>query len=357
MLLSRFAEAAGALAGYADLLRGRYRRRSIADERHFAVADDGWAVALHRYRPVEGAPARRYPVILCHGLGANRVGFDLADEVSMARRLAALGFDVYALELRGHGDSDPAALRGPQRWGFSFDDYLRRDVPAAIAKVRAVADAAQVHWIGHSMGGLLLYAHLASGGADTLASGTAIGSSLDYSQAVSGFHQLLALRRFGKLAPFVPIGAAMFASAPWAGRFETDFERFNLWPSNVEPALIRRLHASTFHSVSTPVLLQLGTAFEPGGLRSADGAIRYMDALRAAQVRTPVLAVTGDRDEQCSTEAASVPLSALVGETRLAVHGPEHGHASHYGHFDLVIGRRAPSEVWPTIEAWLADHD
>src|SRR3954468_15467497 len=112
----------------------RYLSTQAADERHFATADDGWRLALHRYRPV--GPAHRLPVILCHGLGANHFGFDLAPEVSLARRLAALGFDVFALELRGHGDSDAASFRGARRWGFSFDDYLHRDVPAAIARVR-----------------------------------------------------------------------------------------------------------------------------------------------------------------------------------------------------------------------------
>ncbi len=357
MRLSRLAHSAGALAGYVDLFAGRYRRHTEADERLFATADDGWRVALHRYLPAADAPRRRHPVILCHGLAANRVGFDLAPEVSLSRRLAALGFDVFALELRGHGDSDPASLRGARRWGFSFDDYLRRDVPAAIDAVRTLTGAPRVHWVGHSMGGILLYAHLASGGAATLASGTAIGSSLDYSASASGFHRTLKLRRLGAYIPAVPLGGAMVLSAPWAGRFGSSFERFNLWPENVAPQLVRTLHASAFHTVSTAVLLQLATAFEPGGLRSADGTRRYLDDLRAAKVETPVLALAADRDEQCPPGATEVTLDALRGPTRLVEHGLAHGHGSHYGHFDLVIGRQAAREVWPTLEAWLIEHD
>jgi alpha-beta hydrolase superfamily lysophospholipase len=332
------------------------RKAARADELHFATTDDGWRIALHRYRARADTP-RRHPVVLCHGLAANHLGFDLAPEVSLARRLAAIGFDVFALDLRGHGASDRATLRGPHRWGFSFDDYLHRDVPAVLSKVLATSGAPALHWVGHSMGGILLYAQLAALGASKLVSGIAIGSTLDYSSSSSGFHKSLWLRPIGKYVPAVPLGRAMALGAPFTGRFATAFERFNVWPDNVDPVLVRRLHAEVFGTVSTPVLLQLGTAFTPGGLRSADGSRRYLDDLRAANVTTAVLALVGDRDEQCPPGASELTLAALRGQTRLAEFGIAHGHVSHYGHFDLIIGKRAPIEVWPTIEAWLVEHD
>jgi polyhydroxyalkanoate synthase subunit PhaC len=347
------------LSRLVDRAVARYARTAVADERHFATTSDGWRLALHRYRARghEGAVPRRLPVILCHGLAANHAGFDLAPEVSLARRLAALGWDVFSLELRGHGHSDAASLSGERRWGFSFDDYLKKDVPAAIDRVRELAGAPAVHWVGHSMGGILLYAYLASTGGVGLASGTAIGSSLDYSASASGFHDLLRFRPLGRLVPAVPLGGLIKLATPFSGRFGTSFERFNFWPSNVDGALVRMLHASTFHTVSTPVLLQLATAFEKGGLRSWDGTRCYLDDLRAARVTTPVLALAADKDEQCPPGATEATLDALAGPTQLAEHGPAFGHGSHYGHFDLVIGRNAAHEVWPSLERFLAAND
>jgi polyhydroxyalkanoate synthase subunit PhaC len=350
MLLSRLIDFASRLASAAAAA-------AVADERHFATTDDGWRLALHRYKPAAGSSARAYPVILCHGLAANRFGFDLAPEVSLARRLAALGFDVFALELRGHGDSDPASLRGPRRWGWSFDDYLRRDMPAAIDRVRALTGAPLVHWVGHSMGGILLYAYLASTGGSGLASGTAIGSSLDYSASASGFHRTLRLRALGRYLPAIPLGRVIRLGAPLMGRYGTSLERFNLWPENVEGHFIRALHTSGFHTVSTPVLLQLATAFEAGGMRSWDGTRRYLDDLRAARLTTPVLVMGADRDEQCPPSAIELTYDALGGPKRLALFGLAHGHLSHYGHFDLIIGRHAAREVWPSLEEWLLQHD
>jgi pimeloyl-ACP methyl ester carboxylesterase len=344
------------LSRLAALAASPFHPRTSADELHFATANDGWRLALHRYRP-RGEVTRRFPVILCHGLGANHFGFDLAPEVSLARRLAALGHDVFALELRGHGDSDAATLRGERRWGFTFDDYLRRDVPAAIDRVRELAGAPAVHWIGHSMGGILLYAYLATTGGVGLASGTAIGSSLDYSGSPSGFRRTLALRPVGRFVPLVPLGGLLRLTAALAGRRDNAFERFNVVHDNVDGAIVRKLHASTFHSVSTPVLLQLATAFEPGGLRSWDGTRRYLEDLHAARPTTPVLAISADQDEQCPPGATEATLAALAGSSRLVQHGVAHGHASPYGHFDLLIGKNAAHEVWPTIERFLAESE
>jgi alpha-beta hydrolase superfamily lysophospholipase len=68
----------------------------------FALTDDGWRIALHRHR---GDGKRCHPVVCCHGLAANRVGFDVTPEHSLAHHLAARGYDVFVVELRGHGDS------------------------------------------------------------------------------------------------------------------------------------------------------------------------------------------------------------------------------------------------------------
>lgn len=37
--------------------------------------------------------------------------------------------------------------------------------------------------------------------------------------------------------------------------------------------------------------------------------------------------------------------------------GRLHDHPYHYGHFDLLMGRRAHAEVFPHIDRWLDEHD
>ena len=326
----------------------------MREELIFARADDGWRIALTRLR-ARGTGHGGSAVICCHGLAANHVAFDPDERHSIARHLAEHGHDVFLLDLRGHGRSERPSRRTGRRWGWSFDDYLRRDVPAAIARVRELG-ARTVHWIGHSMGGLLLYAHLARGNDPAVDSGIAVASSLDYSGARSGFHRLVPLKRIAAGLPLVPIDLVAAASARLVGRVVGPFEAFNVWPSNVEPAVWHRVCSRGFHAVSTPVLLQLSTAMQPRGLLSSDGMECYLEGLARSDV--PVLALAGDRDAQCPPAAARATLEALGSpRRRCLVFGTGEGHADHYGHFDLLIGRRARDEVWPHVVRWLEGAD
>ena len=330
-----------------------------ADVVHLVVTEDGVRLALHRYRAhhryraqyrdrAEGE-RRSNPILCCHGLAANRLAFDVG-AVSLAGHLARRGFEVFVLELRGHGLSERP------RWGWSFDDYLERDLPAAFEAVLRRTGASRLHFIGHSMGGLLGYARLSSA-AGRLASVTTVGSSLNYS-AGSGFRSLLPLTGVLGRIPAVPVRAFARATAPFVGRWVTPYERFNVWPTNCDPALWRRVCTTGFHPVSAPVMAQLATALSPGGLRSADGKRNYFDSLSdlPGEARVPVLALAGSRDAQCPPEAAGATVARIPG-AELVVCGRESGHHDHYGHWDLLIGRRVTDEVFPAIASFVERHD
>ena len=145
------------------------------DEIHRIPTEDGWHLALHRYRPA--MQRMRNPVLLIHGMGANRYNFDLDDEISLARGLAARGFDTWCLELRGAGLSDRPSWGMGLDWRFDFDDHLRYDLPAALRAIAARADGAKPLLLGHSMGGLLALVHAGLRGEDQGPAGLALISS------------------------------------------------------------------------------------------------------------------------------------------------------------------------------------
>ena len=295
--------------------------------------------------------ARTHPVVLCPGLASNRIAYDLTAERSLARHFASRGYDVWVLELRGHGRSERVNPIGGKRWGWSFDDYLLRDLPAALRRVTTITEQAEVHYLGHSMGGLLVFAHLALGRGG-LRSVTTVGSSVTYHGTPSDFEGILGARPLVQLLPMVPLGYLATLASPLSGWTPNPVEAFNLNPANLEPELNRRLHATCFHPVSAPVLLQLASAFDPAGLASRDGAIRY--AAQLGQAQTPLLALAGDVDRQCSVEAVANTLDRLGSvHKQLLPLGEAYGQAGAYGHFDLLVGTRAPSEVWPKLDAWL----
>ena len=116
------------------------------------MTPDHWKIALYRYLPEK--ITRKHPVLLLHGIASNHRVWDFGhEELSFARHLAAQGYAVYSMDLRGRAGSDgPHTGRGKQ---WSVDDYLLCDLPAATEYIIAQHGTEKLHWVGHSMGGIL----------------------------------------------------------------------------------------------------------------------------------------------------------------------------------------------------------
>lgn len=317
-------------------------------ELEWVPSDDQLALALWRLPPRRGDRVQApEPIFLLHGLGSNRFGFDCPGR-SLAYWLSGAGYDVYLPELRGHGASTP-----PTR-GWNLDDYLRRDVPALLSAATRRSGFEQVHWIGHSMGGLLWFLLATHGDSSQVASAIALGSALDYRPGASGFRGLLGLRSLASRVSMLPYGQLMHCLAPTFGRRLSWLDAFNVWPSNIEPALNRRLHANAFESIPVSLLLQLASAFDDSGLTSADGSVQYLRAQHP--LTTPTLLVSGSVDQQATRQAVMASAALLGPRAEQAEFGRGTGCRDDYGHWDLLLGRRAPREIWPRLLSWLGRH-
>lgn len=305
---------------------------------------DGLRLAIHRIPPPGGSgPA----VILCHGLSTNHRGFCFADR-SLAAWLASRGYDCYLPDLRGAGASQRAGL------SWDLDDHIFKDVPAILAEVLRVSGREKVHWIGHSMGGLILFCYGIAHPDAPIASGVTVASALDYRIGDSGYRALLPIRPLLERLQGIPYGAVVHLLAPLLGRVPTPLEAFQVSFSNIEPELIRRLHARCFHSVPISLLRSLATTFEERGLCNRERTLHYLE--EAKRFSIPVRLLAGTVDRQVSIGAVKLTAGALGGTSDVQVFGRDFGHGDEYGHWDLLLGRRAETEVWPLLVDWLENH-
>lgn len=217
--------------------------------------------------------------------------------------------------------------------------------------------------IGHSMGGILLYAMLArysSKGSDPgLAAIVTLASSLDYTSSKSSLKLLLPLADPAQAlnVPVVPLGALLSAAYPLSSRPPYVLSWMNDLISAqdmMHPELLKKLVLNNFCTIPAKLLLQLTTAFKEGGLRDRTGTFFYKDHLHKSDV--PVLALAGDRDLICPPEAVYETVKLIPQHSvTYKVFGEPNG--PHYAHYDLVGGRMAAEQIYPCIIEFLSSHD
>jgi hypothetical protein len=75
-----------------------------------------------------------------------------------------------------------------------------------------------------------------------------------------------------------------------------------------------------------------------------------------ADIRIPVMFIAGAKDLLAPPAAIRVAQLALGGTTEWVLASRAQGYCADYGHADLVLGRRAPEEIFPHLPVFLAAH-
>lgn len=325
-------------------MRASLRRVTVERTELKATTSDGRRLSIARLhsktQPTLGA------VVMLHGLGSNRMIF-IATGASLAEHLAERGYDCYLPDLRGTGQSEPLS-------DWTLDDYIERDVPAVLECVLNTSGQARVSWIGHSMGGLLMLMYGIEHPDAPVSRLVTIGSALDYRPGRNVYQNLRRWRRFAGPLKAFPFGVIARSLSPIAGVGPIlPPEGMNFHRPNVERGVCRELMARGFGSIPLALFDSLNTTFSPDGFSRDNGRIVYLQ--RVADFQIPTLMVVGSRDVQCPPATALVTFDSLSGvkDKRALFVGKKYGHASDYGHLDLIVGRRAAHDVWPHIGAFL----
>jgi pimeloyl-ACP methyl ester carboxylesterase len=312
---------------------------------------DGWTLDLRHVSP-EGSERHARPVVIMHGLVANGRNMDLDPQHSIARGLARHGFDVWIPSLRNVGASEHRWLPALSSSASDFDVYVTQDLPAVLAEVRARTGAAQVDYVGHSMGGLVLYGYLARGGTG-IARAVTLGSPVRF--RVSGRWEQL-LRNADAVAAsssWMPLHAAAVTSIPLQPGTGTVPERLIMSPENITPAVWHELLAFSVDDVPSALMSQFLGWLREDRFDSHDHEVDYLEGLH--RVRIPVLVVAGKIDGIAPPWNVRPAFDALGSpEKEFLVLGEANGQHSDYNHMDMVIGERAPEEVFDRVAEFLS---
>lgn len=329
----------------------------------YTYTEDGWKLGIRHIRPARPDPGK-LPVVLCHGLGLNGTFWTITED-HLAEQLAERGYHVFIPDMRGSGASRPvgivgkinSALRqtpfleiGDGDW--TVDDEIRYDVPAILAHVRKVTGRERVNWVGHSLGGMLMFGFLeTSAEAWRIANFVGMGSTVILSD-VPQRDMLQANRALRALTRLVSTGRIarpmMFYRPPGLATVD----RFYYTAANVDRRTVSRFYGFTLENPGRGALKQLDPYLEFGHFVSADGRIDY--AKRLGEITTPTLLIAGDGDIMSDVASTQMTLDALASPDKALLRfGRLEGHVDDYGHCDLVWSRHAPRELFPVLIDWL----
>nr|KJB61255.1 hypothetical protein B456_009G348200 [Gossypium raimondii] len=247
------------------------------------------------------------------------------------------------------------------KYDWDFDHYLEEDVPAAMEYIRAQTKPkdGKLLAIGHSMGGILLYAMLSRCGREPrLKAVVTMASALDY-RCSKPLKVLLPLADPAQAlnVPAVPFGTLLAAAYPLASRPPYVLGWLNDLISAedmMHPELLEKLVLNNFCTIPTKLIMQLTSAFGDKGLCNRSGKLSYRDHLNKSNV--PVLAIAGDQDLICPPEAVG-ETAKLFPENLVTYKLFGEPHGPHYAHYDLVGGRLAMEQVYPCIVQFLSQYD
>jgi poly(3-hydroxyalkanoate) synthetase len=273
---------------------------------------------------------------------------DLDETHSMARWFAARGREAWTMSVRGTGESgrpNPAANGGRP---ITFDAYWRQDLLAAVEHVRTVSGSSDIDFVGHSMGGMMLYAYLSQGGqgihaAATLGSPTRLDWGVGFERVALTFGKGLSTD-----GPALPSQLAARLVAPFQTLFDDDpVQRFFYNPESTLPTTWQRLVAFGVADTAAGTLRQLLPLLDDGKFTSVDGSIDFRAAMQS--IRTPILVVAAKLDRVAPTPAVKDGFFALSGPKRWMLITRANGAHGEYGHMDLVIAEHADRDVFEPV--------
>ena len=353
-------------------------------EDHEFTTPDGVTLRVKRYANPEGTP-----VVFFHGFNGNGFEFDLPRQgYNMAVFLARRGYDVWITHFRGCGVEPYRCDDG--NWAHSIDTLAIFDAPTLIDNVSRITGK-KPFWIGHSMGGMVLYMYL---------------QGVRFEGDPGEFHVVsdpaLVEERNSKLAGGIPIasppamwwprhhpfqivsessaGRSILGTMVLWNRLRGGFAPRVRFGSNAKRSVLNRPRGLKFLSRS-PIGIMLynrrntdsetSTSLVKWGADDASARMNvqlidnvwninlrqyfpfifradpYDYTLNMQLIAAPLLYITGDKDFANWEGIKRYGFDRVSSEDKQFVMLPG------YGHTDLVMGKNVAFDVYPLIADWM----
>jgi cholesterol oxidase len=304
-------------------------------------------------------------VLLAAGFGMSAMSFiGGTTSTNLTEHLVAKGYDVWLFDYRA-GIDLPSS-----RTSFTLDDIATEDWPAAVVEVLRVTGASSVQAVGHCVGSASLMMALASGVLPDVRSAVCMQfplhpetSLLNQAKASLGVGSFLGRLGLDRVAPFT--GGSILAKALDLGlravpmrSGERCAKPVCRWINAIYGCTHRhaQLNDATHDRIDNMFGVGNLTALEHMALMirgrkvvGADGSDIYTS--HPERLRLPMLLVQGDRNDIFRPAGSLRTLQWLQRANDPSLY--ERVVLPGYAHLDALIGRDAPTDVFPVLSGHL----
>jgi alpha-beta hydrolase superfamily lysophospholipase len=279
---------------------------------HFKMSD-GFNLFYRHWRAVGKAEKS---IVCIHGLGCHSGFFK-----PIGQNLAANGVEVYALDLRGFGNSKEEGLpRGDTR---DFKRHLQ-DIDEAVDFVRKGYQNQKVYMLGHSLGGLYALWYVAN-----------------HPDSLDGVILAAPAIESGLKPPPRKVDAGLVLTS------ETTIDMYEAWPQSLKESDEGKM----WHQdpLST-------TRFS---WRWLAGTMTLRDKVafqNASQIRKPTLIIQGEADDLDLPSGSKRLFESLAAEDKSLQTFPDADHWFYHAIFIRVTAKHDPEkreQVFSTVNDWL----
>ena len=310
-----------------------------------AETRDGWQLELNCVR---GKVRRAHPVVIVPGYAMNSTVLAYRPQgTSLVAELIAAGYEVWCLNLRGSGRSRQLRSGAAPP---SLAAYVREDLPAALDLVRSEATVGRVDpfCIGASLGGAVVYSHLARTRGQGIRGIVTLGAPLRWDAVPPILRTAFRSRRLARIVP-------MRGTGRLARLLMSSLARIGLLGAYVNRQRLDPNHTQAIEETLEDPTPELNAEIAEW-MRARDLYLDGTNVTRAmCAVETPLLVVLANRDGVVPEPAVRSAAVAWGGDdVEVMQVGTDD---DWFAHADLFAAIDAPQRVFAPIIRWLDDRD
>lgn len=317
------------------------------NEIYYVRTKDLWEIRLCRFR---NNSEKSIPILFVHGFGSNQNNFLLPLEYSIVHYLKNHNFDCWTMDLRGCKSSKPPF--GRTHRDASINDVLIYDLSAIIDFILKMTDNKKLFWIGHSLGGMLLYAYLLYQGRDKIAGGITLGAPIGFVNTEIYVPSILV--KLQKLFPDT-IFLLFRMLIPVLKFFKIGNNVFPINPRNLNPNMTAWDLCKMVEPPSPRMVDEMMLWVNEKKWTMLNGQLKVFEHI--SELDVPLLLFYAPDDPFVNLDTAKEFFNSLKSKDKeILILSKEQGCKHDYNHCDLAFGENGEVEVFEPIKLWLEKH-